>query len=198
VPADPASEKRRLRRVLSQQRRAVPPAEAARAASWIADRLLSEPVLRSARRVALYAAHEGEVPSRPLFDALIGLGKPCLFPRALEPPALAFARVADWSELSPGRYGVLEPPAQAAVIQPEAGDLVLVPGVAFDRGGVRLGRGLGFYDRAFPVSAPRSPLLIGVAYQIQLVDALPSVETDRRVDAVITETGLHWAEREAG
>jgi 5-formyltetrahydrofolate cyclo-ligase len=93
---------------------------------------------------------------------------------------------------------VLEPPAQAAVFQPEAGDLVLVPGVAFDRGGVRLGRGLGFYDRAFPVSAPRSPLLIGVAYQIQLVDALPSVETDRRVDAVITETGLHWAEREAG
>jgi 5-formyltetrahydrofolate cyclo-ligase len=176
----------------------VPPAEAARAASRIAARLLREPALGSARRVALYAAHEGEVPSRPLFDALIGLGKPCLFPRAQGSHALVFALVADWSELRPGRYGVLEPPPQAAIFQPEAGDLVLVPGVAFDRGGGRLGRGLGFYDRAFPVAAPRSPLLIGVAYQIQLVDALPRVETDRRVDAVITEAGLHWAEREAG
>ena len=197
-PADPAAEKRRLRRVLSGRRQAVSPAEAARAASRIAERLRSEPTVRSARRVALYAALPDEVPSRPLFDALIALGKPCLFPRAQEAHALGFARVADWNELRPGRYGVLEPPAQAAVIRPEAGDLVLVPGVAFDRAGVRLGRGLGFYDRAFPASAPSAPLLIGVAYQIQLVDALPRVETDRRVDAVITELGLHWAEREAG
>lgn len=176
----------------------MPPADAARAASRIAARLLSEPVVRSARRVALYAALPDEVPSRPLFDALIALGKPCLFPRALEERALAFALVADWSELCPGRYGVLEPPAQAAAIRPEAGDLVFVPGVAFDRGGGRLGRGVGCYDRTFPASAPRSPRLIGVAYQIQLVDALPSVETDRRVDAVITELELHWAERGAG
>ena len=106
--------------------------------------------------------------------------------------------MTDWSELRPGRYGVLEPPAQAAVIRPEEGDLVLVPGVAFDRAGNRLGRGQGFYDRAFPASAPRPPLLIGVAYQIQLVDAVPHAETDRRVDAVVTELGLHWAGRPAG
>jgi 5-formyltetrahydrofolate cyclo-ligase len=198
VPPDPASEKRRLRRILSERRRAVPAAEAARAASRIAARLLGEPVLRSAPRVALYAALADEVPSRPLFEALVAAGKSCLFPRAQGPHALAFARVTDWSELRPGRYGVLEPSAQASVIRPEAGDLVLVPGVAFDREGGRLGRGLGFYDRAFPVSAPRPPLLIGVAYQIQLIDAVPRVATDRRVDAVITEAGLHWAEREAG
>jgi 5-formyltetrahydrofolate cyclo-ligase len=197
VPPDPASEKRRLRRILSQRRRAVPPAEAARAARRIAARLLGEPVLRSAPRVALYAALEDEVPTRPLFDALVAAGKPCLFPRTQGQHALAFALVTDWSELRPGRYGVLEPPAQAAVIRPEAGDLVLVPGVAFDREGGRLGRGLGFYDRSFPVSAPRPPLLIGVAFQLQLVEALPCVETDRRVDAVITEAGLHWAERGA-
>ena len=174
------------------------PGEAARVASRIASRLLAEPVVRSARRIALYAALPDEVPSRPLFDALIGLGMPCLFPRALEKHALAFAVVADWSELRPGRYGVLEPPAQAAVTRPEEGDLVLVPGVAFDRSGNRLGRGQGFYDRAFPASAPRSPRLIGVAYQIQLVDALPHTETDRRVDAVVTELGLHWAGRPSG
>jgi 5-formyltetrahydrofolate cyclo-ligase len=75
---------------------------------------------------------------------------------------------------------------------------VLVPGVAFDRAGNRLGRGQGLYDRAFPASAPRPPLLIGVAYQIQLVEAVPYTEADRRMDAVVTELGLHWAGRSTG
>ena len=97
------------------------------------------------------------MPSRPLFDALVAQGIPCLFPRVLEEHALAFARVTDWSELRPGRYGVLEPPALAAVTRPEEGDLVLVPGVAFDRAGNRLGRGQGYYDRAFPAGAPHPP-----------------------------------------
>jgi len=195
MSADPASDKRRLRRILSSLRRAVPPGDAARVASRIASLLVAEPVVRSARRVALYAALSDEVPSRPLFDALVALGTPCLFPRVLEKHALAFAVVADWSELRPGRYGVLEPPAQAAVTRPEEGDLVLVPGVAFDREGNRLGRGQGCYDRTFPASASRPPLLIGVAYQIQLVEAVPHLETDRRMDAVVTELGLHWAGR---
>ncbi|HEY8153360.1 MAG TPA: 5-formyltetrahydrofolate cyclo-ligase [Myxococcota bacterium] len=193
MSADPASDKRRLRRILSGRRRAVPPAEAASAARRIASRLLAEPALRSARRVALYAALADEVPSRPLFDALVALRIPCLFPRVLEQHALAFAAVEDWSELAPGRYGVLEPPAQAAVTRPEEGDLVLVPGVAFDRAGNRLGRGQGCYDRAFPVLAPRPPLLIGVAYQLQLVDTVPHTGTDRRMDAVVTEQALLWA-----
>jgi 5-formyltetrahydrofolate cyclo-ligase len=198
MPADPASRKLRLRRILSERRRAVPPGEAASAASRIASRLVAEPAVRRARRVALYAALPDEVPSRPLFDALVAQGMPCLFPRALEEHTLAFVRVTDWSELRPGRYGVLEPPALAAVTRPEEGDLVLVPGVAFDRAGNRLGRGQGFYDRAFPAGAPRPPLLIGVAYQFQLVEAVPHTETDRRVDAVVTELELHWTRRSAG
>ena len=92
---------------------------------------------------------------------------------------------------------MLEPPAQAAVIRPEAGDLVLVPGVAFDRAGGRLGRGPATTTAPFPPPRRRAPLLIGVAYQLQLVDALPLVETDRRMDAVVTERALHWTGGEA-
>jgi 5-formyltetrahydrofolate cyclo-ligase len=165
----------------------VPAAEAARAASRIAARLLGEPVLRSAPRVALYAALADEVPSRPLFEALVAAGKSCLFPRAQGPHALAFARVTDWSELRPGRYGVLEPPAGAQAVALSEGDLVLVPGVAFDRAGHRLGRGGGFYDRAFPAGAPGGPRLWGIAYGFQLVDAVPHGPRDGRVEAVVTE-----------
>jgi 5-formyltetrahydrofolate cyclo-ligase len=197
MPADPDPRKRRLRELLSQRRRAVPPGEAARAAERIAARLLAEPAVRGARRIAMYAALPDEVPSHPIHDALLPLRKPCLFPRMSEELALAFAIVTDWSELRPGRYGVLEPPAQAEVVRPEEGDLVLVPGVAFDRAGHRLGRGQGCYDRAFPASARRPPLLLGVAYQLQLVEHVPCSETDRRMDGVVTEIALHWAGKQS-
>jgi 5-formyltetrahydrofolate cyclo-ligase len=187
-----AAEKRRVRRSLSQLRRGVAPEAAARAAERIASRLLGEPAVRRARRIALYAALPDEVPSRPLFVALRSLAASLWFPRVQAERELVFARVSDWSELRPGRYGVLEPSASAATIEPEEGDLVLVPGVAFDRAGNRLGRGKGFYDRAFPCGAPGPPLLMGVAYAIQLLDAVPHSREDRRMDAVVTESGLHW------
>lgn len=193
MPADLAAEKAHLRRIVSQRRRAVPPAEAERAAARIAARLLVEPVLRSARRIALYAALPDEVPSRPLFEALAVLGRPRLFPRVVRDAGLEFAVVADWSELQPGRYGVLEPPAQAEAAALAEGDVVLVPGVAFDRAGHRLGRGGGHYDRAFPAAAPSPPFLLGIAYELQLVDAVPHGEGDRRMQAVVTERGLYSA-----
>jgi len=197
MSSDLAAEKRRLRRSVSQRRRAVPADEAARVAERIAARLLAEVVVRRARRIALYAALPDEVPSRPLFDALATLRKTLLLPRVLRQNEVAFAVVTDWSALRPGRYGVLEPPALAVPIEPEEGDLVLVPGVAFDRAGNRLGRGKGCYDRAFPPGAPRPPLLIGVAYELQFVAAVPHTARDRRMDAVVTESALLWTGRSA-
>jgi 5-formyltetrahydrofolate cyclo-ligase len=182
-----AEEKRSLRRRLSARRRAVAPDEALRAARRIAERLLGEPALRTAPRIALYAALPDELPTRPLFEALAGLPGARLFPRALADGRLAFAPVRDWSELAPGRYGVLEPPAGAQAVALSEGDLVLVPGVAFDRAGHRLGRGGGFYDRAFPAGAPGGPRLWGIAYGFQLVDAVPHGPRDGRVEAVVTE-----------
>jgi len=192
MPSDLAAEKRRVRRTLSELRRHVPPEEAERAAERIAVHLLAEPAVRGARRIALYAALPDELPTRPLFAALRRLPAQLLFPRMQGESELVFASVSDWSELRPGRYGVPEPPARAAAIEPEEGDLVLVPGVAFDRAGNRLGRGKGCYDRAFPRAAPRPPLLIGVAYALQLLDAVPHSDADRRMDAVVTEHALHW------
>jgi 5-formyltetrahydrofolate cyclo-ligase len=189
---DLAAEKRRVRQSLSQLRRCIAPGVAALVARQIAERLLAEPAVRRARRIALYAALADEVPSRPLFDALRGLSGSLLFPRVQDARVLVFASVSDWSALRPGRYGVLEPPASAAAIEPGEGDLVLVPGVAFDRAGNRLGRGQGFYDRAFPHTAVRSPLLMGVAYAIQLLESVPHTAADRRMDAVVTEHALLW------
>lgn len=95
-----------------------------------------------------------------------------------------------WDALRRGRFGVLEPPA-GAVVRPQAGDVVVVPGVAFDRDGGRLGRGRGYYDRAFPVGAEEAPRLVGFAYSVQLVERVPCDSRDRRMDAIVTEDGVH-------
>jgi 5-formyltetrahydrofolate cyclo-ligase len=84
-----------------------------------------------AARVALYAATPDELPTRPLFEGLTATRTVRLLPR-IRGNALEFAAVERWDELRPGRYGVLEPPADRPRVALGPGDAVVVPGVAFD------------------------------------------------------------------
>ncbi len=102
-----------------------------------------------------------------------------------------------WSDLVSGPTGLLEPPAGAPEEVPAAGDAAVVPGVAFDRTGARLGRGGGFYDRAFPPGAADAPLLVGFAHSFQVVERVPCESHDRRMDAIVTENGMVWVEASA-
>ena len=192
MPRDGADAKRRLREALAERRRRVPPHEAAQAASAIASAALEEPRLRRAARVALYAAFDGELPTRALFEALGSLGVERLFPR-IEGGGLAWARASQWEELRPGAFGIPEPSAPPEVLRP--GDVVFVPGIAFDRKGGRLGRGGGHYDRAFPPGV-EAPWLVGVGYSFQWIAEIPHDSRDRRVDAIVTEHGWVWRSRE--
>jgi 5-formyltetrahydrofolate cyclo-ligase len=97
--------------------------------------------------------------------------------------------VGTWEDLVPGRYGVLEPAPEREPIALSELQLVMVPGVAFDAEGRRLGRGGGYYDRTFPVGAA-GPVLVGLAFAFQLVEAVPAGPLDRRVDAVVTEQAI--------
>lgn len=187
---DVADAKRRLRRLLAERRRAVADAEARAVAGRIAAILAAEPRVRRASRVGLYAAVHGEVPSRPLFEALTDVER--LLPR-VRGRRLEWARVEDWDALVPGPFGIPAPPPDAPAEILRADDAVLVPGLAFDARGWRLGRGGGFYDRAFPPGRS-APLLVGVAHAFQVLEAIPHDSRDRRVDAIVTERGMVWVE----
>jgi 5-formyltetrahydrofolate cyclo-ligase len=188
------AEKRRLRRELCARRRGLSAAAALAAGRAVADHLLAEPALLRAARVALYAAMPDELPTRPLFDGLAATRAVRLLPR-IRADALEFAAVESWDELRPGRYGVLEPPVDRGRVALGAGDVVVVPGVAFDASGNRLGRGGGYYDRAFAPGHGAAPLLVGVAYAFQLLDSVPHDSRDRAVDAIVSEVGLRWVPR---
>lgn len=156
----------------------------------VASHLLGEEALRSARRIALYAALPDELPTRASFEALRARGHRCLFPR-IRAESLDFAPVLEWDELVPAEQGVLSPPPDRPAEGLGPRDVVLVPGLAFDPSGRRLGRGGGHYDRAFAEGDP-GPVLIGAAYAFQIVPVVPADSRDRAVGAIVTERGLRW------
>lgn len=177
-----------LRSEMSALRRATPAARWLEAGRVVATSVVALPECRWAARVALYAALPDELPTRPLFDLLRQTGRSVLLPRTAG-ARLEFAPVERWEELRPGRYGVPEPPAACASLGLEAADLVVVPGVAFDARGNRLGRGGGFYDRTF-ARAAAGPVLCGAALELQLVDEVPHGPGDRAMDLLVTECAV--------
>lgn len=179
------AEKRRLRAALSARRLRVEPAAGEAAAARAADRLAASEHFNARPRLALYAALPDELPTRALYERGRRAGKRLLWPRVVRGGRLEFAACARWEDLEPGRYGVPAPPAASPAVALGAQDLLLVPAVAFDREGRRLGRGRGYYDRA--LAATEGALAVAVGYDFQLVEAVPTEPHDRRVDAILTE-----------
>ncbi len=179
--------KRRLRRQMSRLRKDVTAADSARAGQAAASALIDLGLARRAKRIALYAALPYELPTRPLFDAVVEKGGAALLPRTADPPGLEFFAVEHWEDLRPGAFGVLEPQNDGAAVCLMPGDLVVVPGVAFDEDGYRLGHGKGYYDRAFATELGDVPTLVGFGYEFQIVGAVPHDHRDRQMDAIVTD-----------
>ncbi len=155
-----------------------------RAAAW----LLAEREVERATRVALFAALPDEIPTRPLFEALRERGKTLSLPRIVD-DCIEFIAVDRWEELQSGRYGVLEPCAGRREAL-SATQVVVVPGLAFDARGGRLGRGRGYYDRVLPPLGAGRPWVVGLAFHEQIVERVAMQACDRPVDAVASENGV--------
>jgi 5-formyltetrahydrofolate cyclo-ligase len=171
---------------------------AGRAAESAARHLEHSVELSRCRATVLYASLPDELPSRPFLELVKRAGRESLFPRMTRAGALEMVPCSRWEELSPGRYGVLEPPPGRAGRTLADGDLVLIPGIAFDGFGHRLGRGGGFWDRSLSGPRPEGLVLVGVGFACQRVEQVPHGPDDRRVDAVLTEAGLDHVEAPSG
>ncbi len=181
--------KTRLRARMLQRRAELDPVEAEPAGRRVSQLVIATPEFAAASRVALYAALEDELPSRFCFDAVLSSGREALLPRMETGQRLSFRVVDCWEALVPGRFGILEPDSAAPAALLEAGDLVLVPGVAFDREGHRLGRGTGYYDSSLAVGS-NAPVCFGLGFEFQVVEAVPHGSRDVRMDAIVTERGI--------
>jgi 5-formyltetrahydrofolate cyclo-ligase len=188
-------EKRALRTALLAARTAIPPAERLERSLLIATRLEDVPAFRGARTLALYAALGAEVDPSEVASRARSRGVELVFPRVIPGERrLAFARCAP-DALVVGPLGALEPPPDAPELPGEEVDCFLVPGVAFTEDGHRLGRGGGYYDATL-AAMPRATR-VGVAFDLQLVPALPSEAHDARLDALVTEARVLLFRRES-
>lgn len=155
-----------------------------------AARLLALPAYRTAREVAAYLPVKNEVDAAIIAGQALADGKRLLLPRCRDdaPGLLDFGCVTCLSDVVPGRFGILEP-REAACRPPGAfaPDLILVPGLAFDGLGRRLGFGGGYYDRLLALPVMARAFSVGLAFDFQLVAALPADPWDRPVNAVVTD-----------
>jgi 5-formyltetrahydrofolate cyclo-ligase len=184
------------RRRLRRARLRLHAAERGRASRRVCRALASARVFLRARSVAAYLPHGGEVDLRPLLAVAWGAGRECYLP-VVGRGGMRFLPYGPGTPLRRNRYGIPEPDLPARLqARPLVIDLVLVPLVAFDGRGNRLGMGGGYYDRTFAFLHRRRhwrrPVLVGVAFGFQRVAALAPNPWDVTLDAVVTEEGLEW------
>jgi 5-formyltetrahydrofolate cyclo-ligase len=158
-----------------------------KAAQRIAEQVLALPDLRELTPVGSYWPIRSEVDTRPLMEALLARGQDVALSQILH-PHLSFRLWHPGDVLVKGGFGVREPGPDAPECFPVA---LLVPLVAFDRSGGRIGYGKGHFDRAIAALEDKHPVLtIGLAYAVQEIERVPVEPHDRRLDVVVTEAEL--------
>lgn len=182
------SDKHRLRSALRRKRENLPADAVREDSARIVARLLDMERVFMARSAMLYLPAKGEVDTWPLLEHFWARGGEVLLPRCRrgQPGVMDAIAVASRADLEPGRFGLTEPRADLPRRTPApAPEIVLVPALAFDRDGNRLGFGGGYYDRFLPTLAG-GPWLVGLAYAFQLLDSVPVEPWDCPVHAVVT------------
>jgi 5-formyltetrahydrofolate cyclo-ligase len=190
-------DRQQLRRSMRRQRRLLSPLARAEAHRQFARIIDGARLLVPGRRVAMYLAYGHEADLRDVIDVARRRGCLLYLPviTNFRHSRMRFVRYRTDSVMRVNRYGIAEPDPRHAELAPVRSlDLVLVPLVAFDELGWRLGSGAGFYDRCLQHLREgrrwRRPKLIGVAYECQRVARLPHDHWDVPLDAVVTERGL--------
>jgi len=161
--------------------------ERLRLATAVEERVFALPELGAARTVLLFYSFGSEVETSEMARRVHMEGKRLLLP-FLEAEKMEAAEVLPEDELVPSAYGPREP-ARRVAVDPAEVDVVIAPGLAFDREGYRLGYGGGHYDQYLSRMGGRA-LRIGIGFAGQLLERVPREPADERLDLVVTDAGI--------
>lgn len=181
-----ATHKRRLREEVNARRNSLLPHVRTAKSHAIVRRLKGLAAYDQARYPLVYVAMPSEVQTLTLIDERLSAGKPVAVPK-VESDGLALYEITAVTDLAPGVWGILEP--QSENVRPadeQRIDVIVIPGVVFDPAGHRLGYGRGYYDRLLR-RLGQGATKVALAFEIQLVRAVPSEPHDVHMDYIITE-----------
>jgi 5-formyltetrahydrofolate cyclo-ligase len=184
---DVQAAKRALRRDVRQRLKALAPESRLAASALICSRLEGQPIWRSARSVLLFASLPDEPDVWPLVHRALAEGKRVALPRFSSTiEGYEACQVRDpVADIRMGQFGIREPGMECPAVPLNELDVLLVPGVAFDLCGRRLGRGKGFYDRWL---ATAQGTTCGVAFEEQIVSEVPTERHDLHLSCILTPT----------
>ncbi len=190
-----APNKLELRQQYRELRKQIPAATRYLAAISATDRLMVENIFQMSEHIACYMSALNEFETLPIIEAIWRTNKHCYLPKLsnCDEKALEFVRYRHGEKLHQNQYGIFEPVNESHKILPQQLDLVLLPLIAFDRSGHRLGTGGGFYDRTFAFmyeDKKRQPFMMGIAFSAQETEQIPVDAWDISLDAVLTEQGI--------
>lgn len=182
-------DKNSIRTTLLQRRMLLRRAEIASGSAAAQKQLLSLPAFEQTKTLALYSPIRNEVETANLLSVALAMGKQVCYPRVFG-DELYFFQVGSLADLQGGRFGVCEPGPQSTEVDPGQIGLLLVPGVAFDRHGHRLGYGRGYFDRLLSDGCFNG-LSVGFCYDFQIQEKLPVEEHDQKVVLLVSDKEIY-------
>jgi len=186
-----AQQKERVRKKLLGLLASFSPSYLKALSEKVQEQVLHSPLFQEARSIAIYSPYRGEVETGLLFEQAQAEGKQITYPYiASEGHALLFYGIDSLEQLTQSSWGPLAPDLALSLqkVGMEEIDLMLIPALAYDLSGWRLGRGKGFYDRTLKGF---KGIRLGIAYDFQRVSAVPHQEGDEPVQWLATETGFY-------
>ena len=182
-------DKKELRRYIREQKRHFTPQQLGEMSLCIMSSLLSHSQIQKADYVLMYHSLLDEVDTHSALDQLLAMGKKVLLPKVVSDTEMTIHEYIGADSLQPSEpYGILEPTTPELSIINCQLSIAIVPGMAFDKQGHRLGRGKGYYDRF--LSLIPNIYKIGVCFPFQMLESIPSESTDVVMDEVITSLNL--------
>jgi 5-formyltetrahydrofolate cyclo-ligase len=177
------AQKAELRAKLKQIRAAIPAEIRADQSQTIQQKLTNLDEIQAAQSIFLFISYGNEIYTHDLLKYFLKQGKTLAVPKILPEKTMIAVQFSQWEDLIPGELGILTPSGNT----PYSGDfdVVITPGLGFTQQGHRIGYGRGYYDNWFASHNARNK--IAIAFEAQLVDELPTDETDVPVDIVVTE-----------
>lgn len=178
------NEKEQFRKEFKEKRLSISTDEVKEKSMQIMERLFSSEAYKAAKTVMFYVSKANEVFTHDMIKRALNDKVVCVPKTNLKTKSIDAYSIKGFEQLSVGTFYVMEPTEEAELIEPSEIDIIILPGLVFDRKGNRLGYGIGYYDKFLKKAGAKK---IGLAFDFQIAEKVPTEEHDVPMDVIVTE-----------